>query len=262
MGSFSLEIHFPFSRSKSYPEVLKQARLFTDFREKPNVLSISDIDELFGRWDSFSTVIFGATKWAGTNVYFDGRLVIPYKNEFFYLLLDVKQCYKQYKQSTDKLGFCSGSDWGCYRLKQIGRYINVSNYYIRNPFYRYGYFKDNETWIIDKNRIFEIMAEEAKITMADNCPGFDMDRVNRAIAKLSDQIRIGGNWEIEYKLDVDKKGLVGIPTNVNFVPNPEPPTPLTPEEEFINPEEDPDSFLDRMLREREKKRKDDYSDLL
>lgn len=48
---FSLEIHFHESRSKSYKEVLKRAKLFKGFTTGPNVLSITDIDELFGRWE-------------------------------------------------------------------------------------------------------------------------------------------------------------------------------------------------------------------
>lgn len=261
MSDFILEIHFPFSRSKTYPDVMKHARLFSDFSEKPNVLRITNPDELFGRWDAFSIVIFGTTKWAGTNVYFDGKPVLPYKNDFFYKLLDIKHCYGQYKNCADKTGFCSAADWGCHRLKHIGRYFKLSAYYVKNPFYKFGYFKDSETWLIDKERILNVISEEARLGMINKCPAFNLDRVKKAIAELPDQIKIGGNWEIDYKLGVGSNGILGIPESINFITNPEP-EPQAPEDEFIDPEEDMDGFLDKLLRDREKNRKDDYSDLL
>lgn len=261
MSTFSLEIHFPSSRSKNYPEVVKRARLFSDFTERPNVLKVHDIDELFGRWDDFSVVIFGATKWAGTTVYFGGKPILPYKNDFFYKLLDLKHCYEGYKGSVDKTGYCSDSDWGCRQLTSIGRYFEGPNLYMRKPWYKYGHFIDATTWGIDKNRIFEVLSEEAMLKMANECPGFDPARIEEFVSKLPDQIKVDGNWEVEYRLDVNSKGLVGIPININFVAYPEP-APEKIEDAFVDPELDPDAYLDKILRDREKNRKDDYSDLL
>lgn len=262
MNKFNLEIHFPASQSKNYPEVMRHARLFSGFTEKPNVLKIIEIEEVFRRWEAFSIVLFGATKWTGTTVYFDGIPVLPYKNDFFYKLLDVKQCHSQYTKSTDKQSYCSGSDWGCYRLKVIGRYVCLPGFYISNPFYRYGHFNGAETWMIDKDRILENLAEEARIIFADKCLAFDLERIKMFVSKLPDQINLDENWETEYKLDIGKEGMTGIPVNINFVANPEP-KPLPPEDEFRDPEEEgSDEHLDKLLREREKNRKDDYSDLL
>lgn len=261
MESISLEIHFPASRSKNYLEVLKHARLFSQFTEAPNVLKITDLDELFGRWDNFSVVIFGATRWTGTTVYFDGKPVLPYKNDFFYRLLDIKHCYEGYKGSADKAGHCSESDWGCRQLKGIGRYFEGHSLYMHKPWYKYGRFLDATTWEIDKNRIFEVLSEEAMLTMANICPGYDPARVEEFVSKLPDQIKIDQNWEIEYRLDVNNKGLVGIPISINFVANPEPAKEEI-EDAFVDPASDMDAYLDKLLRDREKRRNDDYSDLL
>lgn len=264
MQPFSIEIHFPFSRSKIYPDTLKHARLFSDFRQNPNILKITDIDELFGRWDDFSIVIFNTTKWAGTTVFFCGKPLLPYKNSFFYALLDVKRCYGQYKENTDKVGYCSESDWGCHRLNNMGRYFKGLDLYMKNPWYKYGHFIDAKTWAVDKSRIFEVLSEEAFLTLADTCPGYNPERIRQFVLKLPDQITIDDNWEIEYKLDVESSGLKGLPVSINFVADPEPEEAKRQEveDDFLDPLTDIDRYLDKILRDRDKNRKDDFSDLL
>ena len=262
MEPFSIEIHFLASRSKDYPATLDSARMFSGFTENPNVLKITDVKELFGRWEAFTQVLFNTTRWVGTEVFFRGKPLSPFKNSFFYSLQEVMQCYRQYEEGIDKTGYCSASDWGCYKLKGVGRYFNTyNNMYLRWPWFKHGHFTGSKTWTIDKNRIYEILSEEAMLNMASSCPMYDPKRIEEFVSKLPDQIVIDKHWKIEYKGDIGASGIpIGIPTGISFVEDPEPDT--VPVEALLDPMEDMDAYLDKILRDREKNRKDDYSDLL
>lgn len=217
MTNFSISIQFPVSRSKSYRDVIKNAKLFSDFSQNPNILKITDIGEIFGRWDNFSFVIFNTTKWAGTNVFFCDKPLLPYKNEFFYKLLDLKHCFKEYTNSFDKIGFCTESDWGCKRLKNLTRYFGSYAFFLTNPWYKYGRFIDENTWLIDKNKIYEVLTEEVSMKIVDSCPAFKVERIMDCINKLPNQIKIDENWAIEYKTDFLEKGRIQIPSGIRHV---------------------------------------------
>lgn len=212
---FSLEIHFPVSRSKNYQSVLKNARLFFGFTENPNILRINDIDELFGRWENFSIVIFGATKWSGTNVFFCGKPVIPYQNEFFYKLLDLKHCYLSRQGCVDREGHCKSCDWGCRKLTYYSR--SITRTFTHNCFYKVGHFKDSTTWVIDKEKIIKQLLVESEIRMLDVCPGFSEGNIRDAVKSLTDEIKIDDNWDVTFKTEIGATGPVNIPESIEYI---------------------------------------------
>jgi hypothetical protein len=254
---FSIEIHFLPSRSKAYPDVLKHARLFFQFSDNPNILKITDVDELFGRWDDFSIVIFNATKWAGTNVFFCGKPVLPYRNDFFYTLQETKTCYSNFQIVCDKEGFCMAAPWGCHRIKSLEK--KITGLY-GNFWYRYGHFLNEDTWAVDKERILKILTEEAKLKMLDICPGFDVERIRHSVNKLPEMINLDENWEIEYKADITSDGMFMVPESIHhkFI---EPPK-IAPGGLNIRINQVPDKklerdeindFLDQLLEQKKKK---------
>jgi len=266
LREFSLEIHFPVSRSKNYQNVLKNARLFFDFTEHPNILRITDIDELVGRWDNFSIVIFGATQWSGTNVFFCGNPVIPYRNEFFYKLLDLRHCYNAMKGSYERDGYCKASDWGCRKLTQYSR--TISGPYANYCFYKIGKFKDPKTWIIDKERLVKLLEIEAEIRLVDVCPAFWLGNIQNAVNSLVDEIRINDNWQVTYKTEIGTNGPVKVPASIDYIDPEEPYTEPTPrrgltfsissrdesdEQGKDDGQKSIDDFLDDLLEKRKKK---------
>jgi hypothetical protein len=272
MRDFSLEIHFPVSRSKNYQNVVKNARLFFGFSENPNILRITDINELFGRWDNFSIVIFGATKWSGTNVFFCGKPVIPYRNEFFYKLLDLKHCYLSRQSCIDRAGHCTSSDWGCRKLTHLSR--SIGGLYSQREFYKVGFFKDPTTWIIDKERIFTNLLTEAEIRLVNICPGFSLDNIRIEVENLPDQIDVNVNWQVTYRTEVNSSGIVRVPVDIDYI-DPE----VNIEENIqrkgltfklqteLNSDDDTarkddtkaiDDFLDHLLEQRKKKDDDKW----
>lgn len=266
MNPFSIEIHFPVSKSKSYPDVLKHARLFFNFSENPNILKVTDIDELFGRWDDFSIVIFNTTKWAGTNVFYRGTPVIPYKNDFFYTLLNLKYCYNAFMGEINKDGFCENSSWGCRKMDFMARRIS-GRYFSGTYWYRFGYFVDENTWKIDKISILKTLAEEAKMKTLDICPAFNFERIKRFVNQLPETIKVDENWDIEYQAEITDQGKVLIPVSIRHVDIEQPEInpaggvfiKLGPKSDASDPAQggpdpsDIDAFLDHLLEQKKKK---------
>lgn len=211
--NFLVQIQFLKSRSKNYIDVLRCAGLFDNFSAgERNVLTIESIKELFGRWDDFSVVIWNTTKWSGTNVYFCGSPVLPYTNDFFYRLMDVKTCYANYSRDIS-MSFCEDSDWGCHQLTNIGRYLDDGSY--RRPnWFDFGKFKNKSTWEIDKEKLLLALNREAKIKMCDKCPAFIWSNICKKVNDLPDTINIEKNWRVTYRLDHDENGPVNVPAGI------------------------------------------------
>lgn len=212
MVGFSIEICFPVSRSKNYKEVLKNARLFNGFSTDPNILSITDIDELFGRWENFAIVLHYSTKWTGTVVYFQKKAILPYTHRLFYFLQEIKYCYKGFQTAVDKTGYCSGNNWGCQKLNFFEKRLPGYG----NKWYRIGKFEDN-SWVVDKEKLKTIMQEEAKMKILPCCPVFNFERVESKINELPDTIKLDENWEVDFEAVVTHTGIVQIPVSINYV---------------------------------------------
>lgn len=258
MKPFSLEIHFPVSRSKNYREIVKRARLFSGFTENPNILKITDIDELFGRWDDFSIVLHNSTKWVGTTLYFDGSAILPYSNRIFYALQEMKECYRFYKEEFDKESFCSHSDWGCKLISLFPR--NLTSYGFN--WYKSGKFEGKD-WIVNKERIYSIILEEARIRTLLHCPVFRLERLKQSIDSLPGKIILDENWEIECESMLTEKGIEQVPVNINFIEKEIPRQiragliPRFKEDPEVEPEQETEEQkADRLINEYLKKKKE------
>jgi hypothetical protein len=191
-----IEIHFTPSRSKSMADVMRSARVFSGFDPAGYVLRINSVHELFGRWDDFTVVIWNSTKWIGTTVYFRGRPVIPYNNDFFYLLQNVRRCHGVYASQADKSLYCAGGCWGCHQLTYVARYLDEQRYQAR-CWYRFGKFADQSTWLVDRGQILTVLREEVRLKMVDVCPAWNDNRLDDAVAELPQSITLGAAWDIE-----------------------------------------------------------------
>jgi hypothetical protein len=208
-----IEIHFTPSRSKSMADVMRSARVFSGFDPAGYVLRINSVHELFGRWDDFTVVIWNSTKWIGTTVYFRGRPVIPYNNDFFYLLQNVRRCHGVYASQADKSLYCAGGCWGCHQLTYVARYLDEQRYQAR-CWYRFGKFADQSTWLVDRGQILTVLREEVRLKMVDVCPAWNDNRLDDAVAELPQSITLGAAWDIEYRLDYRQDGPVYVPVGI------------------------------------------------
>ncbi len=195
--SLHIKLTFNKSRSKDFATVLKHCRYFDHFWETPgHKLEIVSLEELYQKWESFNLVYYYTRKWAGTSFSYNGTEYR--KNDMFYTIQDLKRCYKEYREDhNDRQEFCDTFEWGCSRLKSVSKEINHSF----GPFwYDYGYFVDENRWRVDKDRIREVLMDEAKKTCAVDCPLFNEGLMNYCLFNIPDEIFIDGvKWKKTYK---------------------------------------------------------------
>lgn len=213
--AFHVEISFKKSRSKDFSLALKYARKFDHFQETDGgyKLEIYNVEELFLKWVDFSILLHYTRKWTGTSFSFND--IVCRTNEVFYALQEVKNCYKQYKAEFDKQGFCDSTDWGCFKLKSIRRFVDTGY----GPcWYRFGSFSAPGIWCIDKSRIKNVLLEEARMKCLEACPVFNVSSIMDILTKLPDKIFIDDKkWHIIYRTDYLAKGEVYIPVGIEHV---------------------------------------------
>ena len=208
---FHLEISFKKSRSKDFSLVLKHGREFDYFKESIDFkLEIYSVEELFLKWEHFNIIHHYTRKWSGTTFSINDTVYLG--NEVFYSLQEVKDCYKQYQKSYDKQGFCDASEWGCHKLKSVGRFVDQSF----GPYwYDYGKFTNETTWKIDKRRILNILTEESSQKKLHFCPVFNEYKITSTLLRLPDSINVDGKkWQKTSKLEYRENGPVWVPFKI------------------------------------------------
>lgn len=213
-----IEIRFKKSTSKTYKDVMRHCRRFEGFTEgEMNVLKIPDAESLFTQWKDFNRIFHSARRWVGFTVYFNETALVPYKveSDWFFSVQDIYNCYRHYKTSYDKEGYCNdGGCWGCKMLKSIERYIQPS-FWPYNYWYKYGYFSDAVTWVVDKEKILRVLKEEASHKHLSFCPVFNEMVIEPFVESLPDRIHVDDkNWRIQYVTDYLEDGPVSIPSGI------------------------------------------------
>lgn len=214
-----IKFTFKKSRSSYFRDAIKYARKFDHFSESSEDIYelIIDKNELFEKWEYFAPLHHYITKWAGTQVWFNDKLIVPYKNNNFYALQEIHYCLKGYNDSYDKSNYCSQDDdftgWGCFRLKSITK--NISTYHW-NYWYKYGKFINDMKWVIDKQKIREILINESLSRRIDICPCFDLSKILDSIGKLPVLIDLTKDkgWEINYATNFSGSSFVNVPIGI------------------------------------------------
>lgn len=210
-----LEIYIPHSRSTVYRQVISRAVRTGFYDDQASTLTFSDILQLWRWWEDFTFVVWSAQKWVGFLVTINGRMVLPYSNDFYYQLQDIKHCYFAYSKSRFKATHCTDNCFGCQRLFTIVRNVTpgVMPY---QKWFRYGRFIDALTWEIDKEAIITQLLFEADEALAANCPVFSADRIAEGVKSMPDIIKVGGSWAVEYNQEIGPSGLVRVPACITF----------------------------------------------
>ena len=211
------EIRFHKSTSKNFRLVLKNARLFSNFTEGEVNTITTTSEEIFNLWDSFNLVFHNSKSWAGSIVLHNGSPLVSYKqrSDWFYSILDLKNCYKWFSKAYDKEEYCNdGGCWGCKRLNSVLRHY-TSSFWSMGCWYNYGKFTDPKTWIIDKRKISLILKEEARIKLVDTCPVYIDTAIDKYVGELADLITVDDvRWKVKFAQDVTDAGSCLIPIGV------------------------------------------------
>ncbi len=95
--------------------------------------------------------------------------------------------------------------WGCNSLEEIAFRDSGYSYYRKTKYYWYqiGKFTDG-IWHVDKNRIKEMLKDEAERKHLTFCKHFNLDRIYKEVDKLSDEIFVdeeddNSEWQYVYK---------------------------------------------------------------
>lgn len=204
-----LKFKFVHSRSINFKEAIRFAKNFDNFLESDSgyQLEISK-SELFEKWDYFAPFHHYVTRWAGTQVWFNDKLIAPYKNDIFYSIQEIYYCIKAYNNSYDKENYCYDDDkfrgWGCVRIKSIRK--NIA-FYLWNYWYKYGKFIEDAIWEIDKKKILEIITNESIVNCSNICPYFSISKIINSVDQLPNIIDLTKDkgWEIVYAMNFCKQ---------------------------------------------------------
>lgn len=218
-----LRLEFKKSSSKDFPIALRLAKHFTGFSREdkngPYAVEIESMDELMPQWDDFAVLHYYTSKWTKTNIYFNGKLVnrIGKRNDFFYNIKDIHYCYRDYLSDAYKSIYCRSMEWNCIRLKAVNRRIKKYAWG-HEHYYAYGRFKNSATWIVDKDRINQILSDEAEVKCMSACPAFRLEDIPPIVDTLPNEIKLDlDNWEIGYEQEYTENGFALVPTCIHHV---------------------------------------------
>lgn len=113
--------------------------------------------------------------------------------------------------------------WGCKFINSPRYHILPNHTKITNNsyWYNYGYFKDEKTWVINKDSLRHVITSHVRKKGIDLCPYFSHKRIAERINSLPDEIIVdGSNFEIHYEIDITKDGVQKIPVNIRHIIEP------------------------------------------
>lgn len=212
-----IEIEYLKSRSKSYAQVERYAKIFSDFTtgDGRHALRIHTVEEMFTFPSEFFYILQQSAKWVGTIIRYNGTVVLDKPNKMMYKLKDIHQCYRNYSSSIKKRDFCNQTGNGCRRLEDVN--LNGISGYVFKRWYKFGFFEENNVYKIDKPYIKELVAQDARERMLSLCPAFSLDIINIIIDLLPDTLDLNsGTWMIIYEQILGEKGYMNIPFSVEL----------------------------------------------
>jgi hypothetical protein len=254
-SGFKIEIAIPGSTSRTYREVMRRAKRTGFFDESESKLVITNLLSLFTVWEDFTFILFTAQKWTGFYMTIDDKPVMPYTNDYYYLIQDLKYCVNIRATAEEGERYCFAHCWGCRKLTSINRYIGEQNY-SAVPWYKYGNFASQETWKINRKDILNHLASERDLKLLNHCPYYSDHRVTDTVNRLPGKFYIDDNFDILYKVDYEPNGeAVYIPASIHHKAQFEGYVKVVtaarpPDKPDISDMDQVNDYLDRMLKRR------------
>jgi ATP-dependent 26S proteasome regulatory subunit len=165
-----------------------------------------EIHKLIRNWDSAEFAI-------------NERIIGPFK-AIPQKIKMVSYCASTYSNLQDHCQINEFQEgWGCIHLKKIKLHL-IQEPDIRNDeeyWYKFGKFKNKNTWQIDKSKIKTIIDSEIEQKYLQLCPYLFIDKVYEKISALPYQIDLLNNfsWEIECIKDFENDEIVEKPIGLN-----------------------------------------------
>ena len=212
---FLVEIYIPHSRSVIYREVINRATRTGFYNSESQILTFKNILQIFQWWEYFSYIIWSSQKWAGFMVTVNEKIILPFNNNFFFNLQDVKHCWYNRQQSKYSLDFCEHDCFGCQRLHSVIRHVYPGIMPFQSWYY-YGRWSAVDRWWICKQDIVNQLTNEAEMIFVSACPSYSADRINTEVSKLPDEIVINENWQIVFRPEIGATGYQLIPVSIVF----------------------------------------------
>lgn len=208
--TFSLEIRFKKSTSKSYPESLKLLKTFTnvvisEMGDSENSVTIAE-DEFIEKFNVINVLWGMVGNWKGSQVLINGKSSnVSNLNVYS----NIVGCYEKYKSAIIQEEHCrlrgNKEGWGCKFLGEINRYLPENSWDRGRYWYEFGHFDSETIWKIDKEKIQGILEREIEVRKVFLCPIFNHERVITIINELPEFIDLSADdkWEIVHEDTID-----------------------------------------------------------
>ena len=213
----TIKIVFYKSSSKYYDSACLRCESIGTYTQDKNVNTLCvDIVDVKEKMQHFYGIVETVKNWNKTEFYIDDKKTTVQKVESLSQVLHCEnECHKCI--ATDE--FCYGEmGWGCKFIDSIS--FRQKPYYARHgrwSWYEIGHFEDNK-WVVEKERILEMLTNEVSSKYLSACSYFDLDRVEQAVKKtLPDFIEVTETdeckWEYKYReapLGLTQTEIIGI----------------------------------------------------
>jgi hypothetical protein len=218
--SFTLEIRFGKSTSKSYPEAIRLLKKFSNAvlasdDDQDSAVTISQ-DEFIEKHRKVNELWGLVANWKSSRLLVNGE---PAEFADLNTYSTVFACYEKYKAAVIQDEHCNlygnKQGWGCKWLTEVNRYLPESSWSRDRYWYQFGHFESESIWRIDKERLKALLTREIEVKKIFLCPIFNRARVETIIDSLPDKIdtTVDAKWQIIYEdasvgTTVEKKPVV------------------------------------------------------
>lgn len=209
-----LKIEFGKTNSPNLSKAIELASLFSNFSSDMSnghfVINIKS-DEIIEKFTIIQKLCFFISSWKRTKCYyFDSEI----DNDFIDSFSQVITCYNNYLKTPLADKHCLTNEvkegWSCKCLDRVHRYIpQVCDYRYRDwvYYFDFGYFENQETWVVDKNKLWQYLQKEIAQKRCLICPIFSENKVKEAVNKLPDKISLDNNPYLEIVIEHISDGV-------------------------------------------------------
>jgi ATP-dependent 26S proteasome regulatory subunit len=204
--TFSLEIRFKKSTSKSYPESLKLLKTFSnavisESGDSENSVTISQ-DEFVEKFNVINILWGMVGNWKSSQILINGKTANVSNLNIY---SNIVGCYNKYKSAIIQEEHCrlygNKEGWGCKFLGEVNRYLPENSWDRGRYWYEFGHFDSETIWKIDKEKIQGILQREVEVRKISLCPIFSYEKVKTIVNELPEFIDTSADdkWEVVYE---------------------------------------------------------------
>jgi SpoVK/Ycf46/Vps4 family AAA+-type ATPase len=217
-----ITLKFGPSPSKYYKKAIGIAQNFgnVNFTETPKTYTVEmSRHEFIKKQKLFLDIHKLIRNWESAELTLNNKKIAPFRT-IPQKIEKICYCASTYSNFLDHCQINEFQEgWGCIHLEKIKLHL-VQEPDIMNDeeyWYKFGKFKNRNTWQIDKSRIRSIINSEIEQKYLQFCPFFSVDRIEEKINALPHQIDLMNNlsWEIETIKDFENDEIAEKPIGLS-----------------------------------------------